>query len=235
MAKKKTSRKLQFTSGLIVPENMDDLPKLRANSRFVAPTVVNSMGLCTVVEDQGATSKCAAYAVTSFAETILWKRNNFPTQLDYDKVYAEAKKIDGSPNEDGTTLPAAFEGLLKVYPDIFKGEGRCKLIHAYGGNMEDIKYALHRYGCMVGGFNITEDWFNCDRSCKGWIPSTKGAKVVGGHAVLVCGYNDKGLQILNSWGETFGEYGFATLRWSDAKVQFGYGAVWQGCMRHIDD
>lgn len=219
--------------GLRVPDNLEKLPALRASSKFVAPTVVNSMGLCTITEDQGSTSKCAAYATTSFAENILWRKTHAPQQLDYDKVYAEAKKLDGDTSA-GTTLNHAFQALLKVYPDIFDKSCKIKTITCFGGDLEDIKFALHKYGCMVGGFNITRDWYDCDKSCKGWIPST-GAKSVGGHAVLICGYNQNGLQIQNSWGESFGDYGFATLRWSDVQKQFMYGAVLQGCLKHLDD
>ena len=234
MTKREMFIKTHPAIGLKVPVNLNRLPALRASSKFVAPTVVNSMGLCTITEDQGSTSKCAAYATTSFAENILWRKTHCPQQLDPDAVYAAAKKIDGD-NSDGTTLNSAMKGFLKVYPDLFDKDCKCKIITSCGGDVDNIKFALHKYGVMVGGFNITTDWYNCDKTCKGWIPSTDKAKSAGGHAVLVCGYNRSGLQIQNSWGESFGDYGFATLAWPDVVTQFLYGAVLVGCLRHLDD
>ena len=233
-----TKKQLQFMQAnpagfLKLPKGINKVPTLRASKSFVAPTMVNSMGLCTVTENQGATSKCAAYATTSFAENILWRQDNYPQQFDYDKVYAKAKEIDGDPDE-GTTLTAAMEAFLAVYPKLFDKSCKPKIIRAWGGNMDDVRYAVHKYGCIVGGFNITEDWYACDNKCKGWIPS-KGGKPVGGHAVLICGYNKNGLQIQNSWGPQFGESGFATLSWKDASEQFLYGCTLVGCMKHIDD
>lgn len=218
---------------LTVPANLNKLPALRASSKFVAPSVVNSMGLCTVTEDQGSTSKCAAYATTSFAENILWRQTHCPQQLDYDAVYAAAKAIDGN-NELGTSLLSAMVGLLQVYPNLFDIKCEPQIVTTWGEDVSNIKFALHKYGCMVGGFDITRDWYDADKDTKGWIPST-GAKEIGGHAVLVCGYNKNGIQIQNSWGEGWGVNGFCTLRWSDVKKQFMYGCVLKGCLLHIDD
>jgi hypothetical protein len=235
MTKKQIQLMQDCPAGFLkLPKGLSKIPIMRATNKFIAPTVVNSMGLCTITENQGATSKCAAYSTTSWAENILWKQDNYPTQLDYDKVYARAKEIDGD-ETDGTTLPAAMQALLDVYPKLFDQECKPKMIRAFGGNLDDLRYAIHKYGCVVGGFMITEDWYKCDNKCKGWIPVTKGAKPLGGHAVLICGYNQNGLQIQNSWGAKWGENGFATLDWNAAKDQFLYGEVLKGCMKHIDD
>ena len=230
---KREFMKLHKAGFLKVPENLNRLPSLKASKKFVAPSVVNSMGLCTITEDQGATSKCAAYSTTSFAEAILWKKNHYPTQLDPAAVYAKAKELDGD-NEDGTTLVSAMKTLLLVYPDLFDKTCKPKTITAFGGDVSNIKFAIHKYGMMVGGFNITTDWYDCNSKCKGWIPSN-GGKSVGGHAVLICGYNQNGLQIQNSWGPSFGESGFATLSWDDVAKQFMYGSILQGCLKHLDD
>lgn len=219
---------------LKVPKDLNKAPVLKAAEGFIAPAYVDGRGFCTWTEDQGSTSQCAAYSTTSFAENILWRITHKPTQLDPAKVYNYAKQIDGDPTGDGTTLDCAILGLLNVYPNLFDKGTQPKLICAAFGSMNDIKFALHRYGCMIGGFNITTDWYRCNKDSNGWIPSN-GGQFIGGHAVLVCGYNENGLQIQNSWGSSWGDCGMATLRWDDVAKQFMYGAVIKGCLKHIED
>ncbi len=215
--------------GLKMPANMDALPRLSAITGFVAPTVVDSRGYCTRTEDQGSTSMCAAYSTTSFAENIMWRQTHKPPTYDPATVYRKAKALDGD-NGEGTTLDHAAEAFLSIYPDAFDKECTPKIIRSWAGDLNDLKYAIHKYGCAVGGFNITDAWYRAKGT---WIPS--GGVSAGGHAVLVCGYNENGLIIQNSWGQNWGEKGFAVLRWVDARSQFMYGCVLKGCMKHIDD
>lgn len=218
--------------GLIVPENLDSLPTLGASSEFVAPTVVDERGHCTKTEDQGATSMCAAYATTSFAENIVWRRTQCPPSYDPVKVYQRAKELDGD-NNGGTTLPHAMQAFLDVYPDVFDKSCEPKIINCPRGNFNDLKYAIHKYGCVVGGFNITDGWYNTYKSCKGWIDVSGG--FVGGHAVLCCGYNENGIIIQNSWGVNFGESGFAVLPWTAAAAQHMYSCVLKGALKNMEE
>lgn len=215
--------------GLKIPTNVDELPKLSAAAGFIAPVVVDSRGYCTITEDQGTTSMCAAYATTSFAENIMWRQTHKPPMYDPVMVYNKAKELDGDTSA-GTTLDHAAEAFLSVYKDVFDKECKPLLIRGRSGDLTDLVYAIHKYGCAVGGFNITDAWYGAKNT---WIPS--GGTAAGGHAVLVCGYNENGLIIQNSWGRDWGEKGFAVLRWADAYSQFIYGCVLKGCMKHIDD
>jgi len=220
---------------LKMPKEIDALPMLSAITDFYAPISTDNRGKCTWTEDQGSTSQCAAYSTTSFAEAILWQIKHRPTQLDPAKVYARAKQLDGDPNAEGTSLDCAINALLQVYPDLFDKSCSCNLIRGFGVNIQDIKFAIHKYGFMIGGFNITTDWYAASGNPNnGWIPS-KGGTSIGGHAVLCCGYNENGLIIQNSWGTNWCEKGFGVLRWSDVRKQFMYGAVIKGCLKHLDD
>lgn len=217
---------------LKVPANLEELPSFQAVEGFVAPRTVYNMGLCTVTEDQGSNPWCAAYSTTSFAEAQVWKMTDKPVQFDPAAVYKRAKEIDGDPHGDGTSLDAAMKAFMDVYPNVFDREYcKIKIIRSWFGNFEDLKYALHKYGSVVGGFNVTDEWYNADKNSNGFIPS--GGKPIGGHAVHIVGYNDKGLMIQNSWGEKWGEDGFALLRWADAKDQFMYGCVLRGCLKNL--
>lgn len=216
--------------GLRVPKMIDTMPAMRASSYFCAPNFIDQRDHCTPTEDQGATPKCAAFAVTSFAENIQWRITDAPPKFDPHLVYAKAKQLDGAPDEDGTQIDIAFNAFMQVYPDVFDPSCTPRIVRTLFGNVTDIKYTLHRYGCFVGGFNIRSGWYDCNSDT---IPS--GGNIEGGHAVLVCGYNPTGVIIQNSWGEdSWGEHGFSVLKWDDVVDQFLYGAVLKGCMKRLD-
>ena len=90
-------------------------------------------------------------------------------------------------------------------------------------NPESIKYAIHKFGCCLLGFLITQEWYNVtfDNSEIKGIDSP----ILGGHAVLACGYNKFGVIIQNSWGEGWGEYGYAIVSWDAVRKYLQYGAV----------
>ena len=62
----------------------------------------------------------------------------------------------------------------------------------------------------IAGFKITDGWYvpNADYTIK------SGRTPLGGHAVLVCGYDEKGVYIQNHWGKDWGAKGFGILPWS---------------------
>ena len=99
----------------------------------------------------------------------------------------------------------------------------CEIEVFYDNPEEMVKYAIHKFGCCLLGLNITEEWYHCSPS-KDTISDT-ASKFIGGHAVLCCGYNREGVIIQNSWGESFGEYGYVTIKWKAFLQQFQYGAV----------
>ena len=194
---------------------------LRAVKKFIAPAEVQSRGLCTRTEDQGSTSQCAAYSATQFAESINWSNKHYWDEIDPAKIYARAKETDGDPDGDGTTLNDALEAIL-YYKYIDPTD--CKVVNV---NYNNLKFALHSYGRIVGGFNITEDWY---APKQGVISTTTGGSL-GGHAVFVVGYNRDGIFIQNSWGESWGKNGFALVSWDVVKKQYIYGAVIKGCLK----
>lgn len=43
----------------------------------------------------------------------------------------------------------------------------------------------------------------------------KSGKLIGGHAVVLCGYNKEGFILKNSWGNSYGNGGYITIPYSD--------------------
>lgn len=212
---------------LKVPSNLVDLPMFRAsNHMFIAPRTIDMRDYCTKTEDQGTRPMCAAYSATSMVENILWRKNDYPENINPREVYAYAKTVDGSPNVDGTTLNAALQFFItKKY---FSDKSQIQMIYG-ADSIDKIKYAIHKFGCVHLGFNITSEWYDINKNNTS-IKNKANFRSFGGHAVLGCGYNDDGLFIQNSWGENWGSYGFALITWDAVKDQFVYGAVISHCL-----
>lgn len=206
-----------------MPKDIERIPTFGfTNGRFVAPDTVDLRDYCTKTEDQGSLPYCAAYTAAGFAENILWRKNDVPRDIDPKPIYAAAKRIDGMPNEDGTTLTAVCEVLRNMgYFD----KDKCKTQVIYRDNAKAlVRYAVHKFGCLISGFGITEEWYTANAH----NPVITGERLnssLGGHAVLICGYTRKFVIIQNSWGEDWGKDGFGFITWDAFEKQFQYGAV----------
>lgn len=194
--------------------------------RLDIPDSVDNREYCTAIEDQGSKPWCAAYTAAAFAENVLWRKNGRITEIEPDWIYKYAKKHDGDPDGDGTTLDCVLEALRdrKVFdPKV------CRVRTVYGE--QDVKAAIHRFGCFLGAFNITDEWYDLSLPHRENVTGEKsGAASLGGHAVLVVGYNPGGVWIENSWGKEWGKDGFAFIEWSAFRRQYMYGTVLTNCL-----
>lgn len=220
---------IDLTKGYcLVPDDISILPVLSATPQFRAPRTIDARDLCTSTENQGQAPKCAAYTASQYAENIRWRLDNYPSTFDMNKIYDYAKSIDNSPG-DGTTLVAVAKALL--YLKYLPGEE--SNIHVIPKSINDIKFAIHKYGAVMTAFNITDEWFKLDNNNPVLSISSIG-KIIGGHAVLGCGYNDDGLFIQNSWGAKWGAYGFALIPWNKVQEQFLYGCTITNILNNLN-
>ena len=221
-------RKKIFTKwGLLTPRNLEKYPILEmAKGRFVAPETIDLRDYCTRTKDQGSKPWCSAYAAAGFVSNIIWRKEDIPPTIDAAPLYEIAKELDGEPNTDGTTLTAIYQAVLdKGYFD----DTMCsvKVLR----NKEQVKYAIHKFGCCLLGMMVTKEWYYCNRNkttISGKDPTTNTP--IGGHAVLCCGYNPDGIIIQNSWGDDWGSYGFALVTWEEFEREFSSGAVMDNCL-----
>ena len=185
--------------------------------KFVAPRRIDSRDMCIETSNQALTPRCAGYACAGFIEVQNWKQLHYPEQVDADLIYTEAKKIDGYEG-DGTTLDAVANAAI----NLGLIQGKPKFIDE---GLDNIKFAIHlKTVCMVG-LNITDEWNEINKKTGEISDFGDSAIVLGGHAVLACGYDDKGLYIQNSWGSDWALYGFALLPWKLVTRQYMYGLV----------
>lgn len=180
------------------------------------------------------THNCAGYTAAGYIEYYNWKTFHYPAQVDGDEIYAEAKKIDNY-SGDGTNLISVSQASINL--NIIKGvPKRISYDSVNRSNLSphekliiSAKFSLHKYGVVMAGFLITNEWDWVDKR-NGFIRDL-GDKAIGngGHAVLLCGYDNDGVYIQNSWGEDWGHYGFAILKWEQYCRQIMQAMVIEAC------
>ena len=187
---------------------------------IVNPLKIDNRQLASVTDNQGQTPHCAAYSICNWAEAILWKRTGKLINLNADQVYAKAKELDGSPNSDGTWLEYAIKAAVQLggfqtsgmNVKFFQNEGTQTTV-------EMLKFLIHKYDFLHAGFEINSGWYKATEE----DPIIKKTSTsLGGHAVLLVGYDQIGVYIQNSWGKGWGSKGFAILPWSQVLDQLMY-------------
>jgi len=211
--------KTNFEAGGCV---LEDIPLgadvVLAADKFLAPRKIDSRDMLLTSSNQGQTPHCVGYSTAGYCEFIHWKIQHYPEQIDGDAIYAEAKKLDGSPNINGTWPKFGVEAAINL--NLIKGKGKY-----IPSTRKDIQFALHQYGVCIAGLMITTEWNQVEKKTGMIIDLGNQAVKRGGHAILLCGYDDQGVYIQNSWGTEWGLYGFGMLRWSQFDKQFMNGMV----------
>jgi len=189
------------------------------------------------VRDQGEEGTCVG-----FATTVGMKE--YQEFLDYKKlvilsprfVYNQCKKIDGMPEEEGTTVRAAMQVLEtkgvcqeKFWPYLSNQKTRAKkgassnakkfriLAYARILNLNELRLSLATKGPCVIGVEVFEDMMETKT---GIVPLPKKDEISsGGHAVCVTGYDDKKklVKFKNSWSDKWGKRGYGFLRYAYIK------------------
>jgi len=217
--KRFTHKKTNFKAGgLKEPlSNIAKFSRLKYTSNFVAPKFIDSRGMCLASSDQGFHPSCAGYTTAGYLEVQNWKKNHYPEQLDGLKIYKKAKELDPY-NGDGTTLDYTVKAAIEL--GLLKGDWNIE----YVTSKEDVKYAVHEFSVFMAGFMINEAW-NFVSKKTGYISTSSGADL-GGHAVLVCWYDeDAGIGWQNSWGSSWGWNGFGRMTWKQFNEQFQAGVI----------
>ncbi len=192
----------------------------------VNPLKIDNRQIVAPTDQQGSKPHCAGYSICNWAEAILWKRTGKLYNLDADQVYAKAKQLDGDINGDGTYLECAIKAAVQLGG--FE-TNNMKIGFVYNdkneNTIETIKFLIHKYDFIHCGLNINEGWYNCNN--KNYTIEA-GGRNLGGHAVLICGYDSIGVYIQNSWGKDWGANGFCILPWNEFLNEFMYGCFITG-------
>lgn len=197
------------------------------------------------VRDQGRRGTCVAFAMTAGHELL----DAGGRELSVEFLYWGAKQRDGlSRSADGTTLGAAGAALADLgqplesawpYDDqrnpqassyrppnavVLEALGRRRRVGRHlNPSSDDIRAALVRGNVVALGIRLFMTWYVLRSGARIDLPPA-GAVALGGHAVLVSGFDESeepndGLFIIrNSWGTSWGEdgYGYLPFAYVDA-------------------
>jgi len=217
--KKSQYKKTDFCGGGLLDTTSKSLLKNRLFTppQFVAPHRLDFRDMCIQTDNQNDTPHCAGYATAGMIEVRNWQIRHYPEQISGDDIYREAKVIDGN-NHDGTSLDSAAQAAINLHLI----DGKLKFI---ANEIDTIKFCIHSHLTFVAGFAITNEWNMVNKRTGMIIDYGNNALNRGGHAVLVCGYCQEGVYIQNSWGQSWGIWGYAIIPWSKVEKQYMYGMV----------
>jgi len=190
---------------------------VRTEPTFVAPNKIDHRDFCIPTDNQVGTPYCTGYATAGYIEIKHWQKKHFPKQYDATKIYMAAKDLDNFEGT-GSWIKFAVEGAK----NLGMVEGNLKFVSR---SPNDLKFAILEYGACIGSFAITNEWNQVNKKNGKIKDLGDKANLLGGHAVLICGYDKYGVYIQNSWGKDWGIWGFAWLSWGQFKKQFSGGIV----------
>jgi len=183
------------------------------------------------VRNQGNGQTCVGFASVSGMK-------EYQELLDYQKlvllsprfVYSECKKIDGMPDEEGTTIRAAMKVLKskgvcreKFWPYSTRQNNKAKagaasdakkfriLAYARILNLNELRLNLVSKGPCVIGIQV---FMGMMKTKTGIVPMPKKFETsLGGHAISPVGYDDKKklIKFKNSWSVKWGQKGYGFL------------------------
>lgn len=196
----------------------------------------------TTPKNQKKCGSCWAFSMTGGLESYTLLKTNTPG-ADLDLSEQVMVSCSGAGSCNGGRLSAGFLQktglpLESVYP-YTATDGACataeagwqadaRKIGAWGSvsqNLNTIKTALIKYGPLPIAYMVYEDFM----LYKSGIYSYTTGKKLGGHAVLLVGYNDAEQYFIvkNSWSPAWGEQGFFRIAYSemDSVVDFGLSTI----------
>ena len=225
----------------VTPDRLDlrDRPYLPAVA--VAPPPALALPKRPPPMDQGESSACTGFALAAVIDHLL-ARSGRPKDAGVSPwmIYSMARRYDEFPgvaDDAGSSLRGALKGWFRhgacaskhwpglAMPRTPKGAGEEWWLDAVNRplgayyrvdmrSVTDMHVALNEVGALYASALTHAGWFEADRK-KAVIPSRPRKASDGGHAFAIVGYDHRGFLVRNSWGEGWGDGGYATLTYED--------------------
>ena len=193
------------------------------------------------IKDQGDFGACVGFASSTVKDKQEHKNHpgrGIKTSPAF--IYAECKKLDGVPNEEGTYPRVAMKVLLEKgtclestvpYSDEVMKKSMPSTTHAYEEAKKfkvgayakvqttaEIKQALVQDGAVLAGVIVTDSFL---KPQNGFIPMPEGS-FLGGHAICLDGYDDD-LTFAYKNGRTYKGFFRVVNSWGEDWGDKGYG------------
>ena len=201
----------------------------------------NNGNYVSAVTNQKSCSSCWAFAMTAGLESNVMRTQNNAAPVDLSEQVMLS--CSGAGSCKGGSLNANYLQTTGLPPEAVypytATDGSCAAaapgwqstaykIAAWGSvsrNLAAIKAALNEYGPLPTGFYVYEDFMYY----KSGIYTYATGRRLGGHAVLLVGYNDAEQYFIvkNSWGPAWGDKGFFKIAYSEMEnsVSFGLSTI----------
>ena len=198
------------------------------------PKKIDYTSKLSPVRNQGNEGTCVGFATATGMK-------EYQEKLDYGKlvtlsprfVYNECKKIDGMPEEEGTTIRMAMKVLAtkgvcreKFWPystyqktkakrgAVGDAKKFCVITYARILTLNELRSSLFTKGPCVIGVEVFKGFMDTKT---GRVPLPKGNEIsLGGHAICAVGYDDatKLIKFKNSWSIKWGRKGYGYLHYA---------------------
>jgi len=200
----------------------------------VAPTVATAdlRTMCSPVESQGNIGSCTGNAVAALIE-FLHRKNRKNIEISRLFIYYQARVYEGTTNYDsGAYIRDAIKAVSKVgaptealWPyntrkvsyrpsQLAYNNAATRKVSTYHrcADFTAVKSALIQGYPVVVGFDVYESFEYDIVTDTGMMPypNTRRERLLGGHAVVLVGYNDTTQCFIarNSWGTGWGDRGY---------------------------
>jgi C1A family cysteine protease len=220
-----------------------DLPDYRDLFYLAPEKVIKSLpssadlrNFCPPVYDQGNLGSCTANAIAGAFQFELIKQNTtsfVPSRL---FIYYNERVIENSVNSDnGAQIRDGIKTVNKqgvcpevIWPYLISKFTKKPAADCYKSALAHQVLSYHRVnrdinhfkGCLAEGFPFAfgfsvYEGFESDLVAKNGVLNLpkKDEKLIGGHAILAVGYDDKSKRFIirNSWGNNWGQAGYFTM------------------------
>lgn len=202
------------------------------------PVALDNWGKVPKVLDQQSEGACVGFGTAAVVNYLLANRSDKggkqPPLVSPRMLYEIAQRYDEWEGEDyeGSSLRGAMKGWYhhgvcseKEWPYDVKNPGRLTPNAALDAqrrplgsyyrvrhrHLNHMHAAINETGILLASAEVHSGWDAADKD--GYIPYRRDR--LGGHAFAIVGYDTEGFWIQNSWGESWGFWGFGHLRYDD--------------------
>jgi hypothetical protein len=214
------------------PDELDTRDYKYQVSNRISSNIVDLRTYCSPIEDQGNLGSCTGQAIAGAIE-LLNKRNRKPTDVSRLFIYYYERMLLGTTNYDsgayirdgikvtnkyGASLESYWpydikkyrlEPLLEAKNDALNRKvTRYERVENFNGCID----ALSNGYPIVMGFSVYSSFMTTTVAKTGKMPypNVRREQLLGGHAVLIVGYDKtkKVFIVRNSWGTGWGDAGY---------------------------